>query len=271
MDIYLFIEGQQQGPYTEGQVRQSLKEGLIPRDLPGWHEGLEEWVQVDTLISIEAELRPETPLSVQTISGGGTDPSIEPTDQPLNHRSSSITNVRPPFFEQGKRKLHTARVYGVGVGVAATVAICLSLIIGYRIGQTPEKQPSFTESPVTNTAPDATPKTQNDGPPRAVFFDKLIADLKTFSSFSLTGSNYEFQKSGDPTTPWLCELDFTILAESGVPLSFKAYFGYTTTGRWRCLKMTDSNDNPITDGTIFGIIEDYSTSVEEAMIRAHTI
>jgi hypothetical protein len=48
-DIYLLIEGQQQRPYTEDEVRQSLAEGLIPNDLPAWHEGLLEWVHVHPL------------------------------------------------------------------------------------------------------------------------------------------------------------------------------------------------------------------------------
>jgi hypothetical protein len=42
MDIYLLIQGEQQGPYTEEQVRQSLAEGQIPADLPAWREGLKD-------------------------------------------------------------------------------------------------------------------------------------------------------------------------------------------------------------------------------------
>ena len=50
-DIYLLIENQKQGPYTEDQVRQSLGEGQIPSGLPAWHEGLADWVTVEELIS----------------------------------------------------------------------------------------------------------------------------------------------------------------------------------------------------------------------------
>ena len=50
-DIYLLIEGKQEGPYTEDQLRQSLANGQIPPDLPAWHEGLPgDWVSVSSIV-----------------------------------------------------------------------------------------------------------------------------------------------------------------------------------------------------------------------------
>jgi hypothetical protein len=49
-DIYLLIEGQQQGPYTAVQLADTLAQGLISKDLPAWHEGLTEWVALSTLL-----------------------------------------------------------------------------------------------------------------------------------------------------------------------------------------------------------------------------
>jgi len=48
-DIYLWIEGKQEGPYTEAQVREARTQGHISGDLPAWREGLSDWVQVDGL------------------------------------------------------------------------------------------------------------------------------------------------------------------------------------------------------------------------------
>jgi hypothetical protein len=53
MDIYLLIEGKQEGPYTEEQIRESLTGGRIPNDLPAWHQGLSDWMQAkDILLSL---------------------------------------------------------------------------------------------------------------------------------------------------------------------------------------------------------------------------
>jgi hypothetical protein len=45
-DIYLLIEGLQQGPYKEDDVRHYLAEGRIQGDLPAWYEGLQDWIPV---------------------------------------------------------------------------------------------------------------------------------------------------------------------------------------------------------------------------------
>lgn len=69
MDIYLLIDGQQEGPYTEDQVRQSLADDRIRNDLPAWCEGLTDWVQVSALISKSerdaVEVQPEDSKPVQ--------------------------------------------------------------------------------------------------------------------------------------------------------------------------------------------------------------
>jgi Flp pilus assembly protein TadD len=61
-DIYLLINGAQEGPYTEDQVRQSLSEGLIPADLPAWHEGLADWLSVANVLDRSA--RPILPKPI---------------------------------------------------------------------------------------------------------------------------------------------------------------------------------------------------------------
>ncbi len=53
MEIYLLMENQQKGPFTEEQVRQSLREGLLPSDHPAWHDGLPDWVPVSAIVTRE--------------------------------------------------------------------------------------------------------------------------------------------------------------------------------------------------------------------------
>lgn len=49
-DIYLLIQGQQKGPYSEDQVRQSLAHGQIKNDVLAWREGLAEWIRVEAVL-----------------------------------------------------------------------------------------------------------------------------------------------------------------------------------------------------------------------------
>jgi hypothetical protein len=48
--IYFLIDGQQQGPYSEEDVRQFIAEGRIQNDQLAWKEGLAEWVEVEGLL-----------------------------------------------------------------------------------------------------------------------------------------------------------------------------------------------------------------------------
>ena len=41
--IYLHLNGEQQGPYTEEQIRKALSEGQITSEVLAWREGLAEW------------------------------------------------------------------------------------------------------------------------------------------------------------------------------------------------------------------------------------
>ena len=76
-DIYLLIEGKQEGPYTEEQVRQSLAEGLIPPDLPAWHQGLpEDWAPISSIVESipQPPSIPPPPLLVSSLNDQETRP-----------------------------------------------------------------------------------------------------------------------------------------------------------------------------------------------------
>ena len=53
-DIYLLIEGKQEGPYTEEQIRQSIVDGSIQGDALAWREGLPEWIPLTGCLSKES-------------------------------------------------------------------------------------------------------------------------------------------------------------------------------------------------------------------------
>jgi hypothetical protein len=48
--IYLFVEGQQIGPFTVNQVRKLIATGQITNDTPAWESGLTEWLSTGLLV-----------------------------------------------------------------------------------------------------------------------------------------------------------------------------------------------------------------------------
>ena len=45
-EIYLYLEGRQNGPYQIVQIRQLISEGKISAETPAWYQGLTEWSTV---------------------------------------------------------------------------------------------------------------------------------------------------------------------------------------------------------------------------------
>jgi hypothetical protein len=52
MNIYLYLNDQQTGPYSEEQLREMLVAGNINPLQLAWHEGLTEWQPLNTILSI---------------------------------------------------------------------------------------------------------------------------------------------------------------------------------------------------------------------------
>jgi len=57
-DIYLLINGSQEGPYPEHEIRQALAWGFIPSDIPAWRHGEAERLPVGSLMGMPKESKP---------------------------------------------------------------------------------------------------------------------------------------------------------------------------------------------------------------------
>jgi hypothetical protein len=120
VDIYLLIESQQTGPFTEEQVQQSLAAGLIPGDLPAWHAGLTEWVQVESLIG------------APSVVGGASTVSQELTTAP---GMVSRTEPSKPFAPSSKLEAVQGRFTSYGFfGIGFVALVILGLSIGGGLG-----------------------------------------------------------------------------------------------------------------------------------------
>jgi hypothetical protein len=113
------IECEQQGPYTEEQVKQSLAEGLIPNDLPAWHEELADWVKVENLISSLSEAPGPTLHSEKAPKAGLSESPAQAAVIPLVSLSK----------EQGRSSFSKYVRFGAAI-LAALVVVGLSMGIG---------------------------------------------------------------------------------------------------------------------------------------------
>ena len=67
-DIYLYIDGQQSGPYQPDQLRELLAQNQITADTPAWHKDLTEWSTVDKVLSPAAAAARFTHLRAHAIN-----------------------------------------------------------------------------------------------------------------------------------------------------------------------------------------------------------
>jgi len=52
MQIHISKNGKQSGPYSESQVRDMLDSGLLSRSDLAWHEGITDWMPLQSVLSI---------------------------------------------------------------------------------------------------------------------------------------------------------------------------------------------------------------------------
>lgn len=80
--IYLYLAGEQKGPYFPGQLRSMLMEGAITAETPAWQDGLADWSSVGAILATlpvasgpppvppSAMPKPPRPTQTQGMSGG---------------------------------------------------------------------------------------------------------------------------------------------------------------------------------------------------------
>jgi hypothetical protein len=52
MSLYLYQNDQRTGPFTEEQISQMLRVGIVSPDTLGWKEGMPDWKSLSTFISL---------------------------------------------------------------------------------------------------------------------------------------------------------------------------------------------------------------------------
>jgi len=74
--VFIAVNGSQQGPYSMEQVAQMVAQGSLPPGTLGWYEGLAQWTPVEQLVSTESPappppVEPVAPPAAPVVAGGG--------------------------------------------------------------------------------------------------------------------------------------------------------------------------------------------------------
>jgi hypothetical protein len=119
-DIYLLIEGKQEGPYSEEQLRQSLAIGQIPNDLPAWRDGLTDWVPVHGLLEPQHKPEAQDALMEESFSRlkGTEGATLEPDPNSFIPSESNTKNRKP---KRGR--------LGISTGIAVSIGLLILLLI----------------------------------------------------------------------------------------------------------------------------------------------
>jgi len=140
---YVGFNGEQSGPYSGEQVVSQIVKALIPEDALIWHEGLKEWVAIDTIQAFKLALaQPKTAVA--------NSPAVAETSKPGSRSVQRVAampsvenygRVATPVFSRDEADLsgsyfvrHRMRVIGIGLGSVAIVLAALFILTSLKVG-----------------------------------------------------------------------------------------------------------------------------------------
>ncbi len=130
--IYLLLGGEQQGPYSEEEVRDMYRAGTVTADTPHWSEGMPDWKVLGPLNERSAQ------------------PGVNTIAPPRRTAQSSSAQVAAPGKEKHRPpKDLSARSQPITVAKAAMLLILfffvLSAVIMFLCIETPDPGKVFAE------------------------------------------------------------------------------------------------------------------------------
>ncbi len=159
-NIYLLIDGQQEGPYSEEQVRQSLDEGLIRSDLPAWREGMTDWEPVEGLVQPKED--PAAAQEGDPISRAHIPQEVEiSVSSPAIGSRGSLANS-PEARDRSK----VYRYWAIAVaGIVGLIILGISIGIGIGLAASKNAPITQTKQVVAAVSPVFTAPPVVDNPP----------------------------------------------------------------------------------------------------------
>jgi hypothetical protein len=140
VDYFVFRHGEQEGPFAEEQVRQMLAEGAMQGGDLAWHEGLEEWKPLESLITVA---RPEP-----------APPVARPPDQASAIKPAQTASEPAPPYRKASTPMGKGTKLAIALGalgfVVAAVIAGLGLAFLLRLNSSAE---AYTDAYLTHIAP----------------------------------------------------------------------------------------------------------------------
>ena len=115
MEIFLFRGDQETGPYTEVETRALVASSQITRTCLAWHEGMDEWLPLEQVVSLP---KPPSPPSVAK-----TLPPVPP-----RNRAQAPATVSGPVAPAPSSSSSMIRT------VSGVIALILGLLAIFNIG-----------------------------------------------------------------------------------------------------------------------------------------
>jgi GYF domain 2 len=149
MNYFLFLNGQQTGPYTEDQLRQFLAAGQIQATDFAWYEGLADWAPIASLLPAETAAPVAAPAP-QPAPAPAAIPEGKLRKEPVVPKQV----VRQEEPEEPASRIKTW-MWIVG-GVAAAGILCVVAAIAYLFwegGQMDASSKAYVDKYVSSIAP----------------------------------------------------------------------------------------------------------------------
>ena len=89
MSLYLYLNGQRTGPFTDTQVSDMMRSGAVTDTTLGWKEGLTTWLPVANLLPPAFAESPPSPVMLPPV------PTAAPTAAPASIRNPLPQPVAP--------------------------------------------------------------------------------------------------------------------------------------------------------------------------------
>jgi len=286
MDIYLLIEGQQQGPYTEDQVHQSLGDGLIPDDLPAWHEGLSEWVPISRIMRSNPSPPPLPPPLVlpplPTLSGHALAALILAILGLLFSFFIGLWAFIPAAIEAYLAK---RAIKKYGYRGSSLLKISLGLVMVWFVFVIGSSVLIALGKPATsNTArTDADNDDWSaDSPESMLRYATARLKKEGVGLGTVIDASYKIGDSDGSGQVFVGEITFTVHADAdstGLPSGFSgsttqefhAFFSYEAAKhQWSPIRITDSNNSPLDSGDpVLSTIADYFPEPYQIALHSH--
>jgi len=118
MEIYLYQEGQQVGPYDEEQIRSMVASGTILDTEVGWHAELTDWQPLNTFLNLPAKSS-MVPLSQPRLRGSPT---------PISAKISAKSSMVPLSQPREQKVVETNVKQGAIIGGTACFILGIGLM-----------------------------------------------------------------------------------------------------------------------------------------------